>query len=1175
MPRAAPPAVRRAVATLWISEGIAAVSDSPNFGQLEASRPDFAATDETPLRIAVWGDFSGRADRDAPRSADELRSLRPRKATFDGLDELMEELEPKLAFTVASGDEIELEFRELDDFHPDPIYKSADVFNKLEDSREDKIGSPAALQMREVLRHPAYQALESAWRGLALLLRRVAKDRRVQVVLYDVTAAELRADLAAADDLAQSAFYDLLVTKSAAAPDGVPWGMIVGLYSFALSEEDAALLGRIAQIVSHAGGPFLSAMEGATARRESYELEPALEAAWKALRALPEASYLALATPGFLLRPPFGDHYRPTDSIPFEEFDGKPAGYLWGNPAIAAATLLALGFMDKGWGMNPAEKKSLDNMPVHAYRDEDDEDIGVVTEVRFTSTVGTALGALGLIPVLSFKGRDLVELAAVRSLSASQPLLAGQWTGGGKVKLRSPVEAPSESVNLQGGPPPKSSKVKSDDPEVDDALASLLADSGGDDDDSDSDSSDDDDDASSSDDDDSDSDSSDSDESDSSDDSSDDDSSDAADEEEVDLDALLAGLGGDDDDNAEASSDEEAPSDDEPEEDSASEEEEEVDLDALLAGLGGDDDDDADEDSDSDADEEASSDDATEDESTETPASDSEVDDDLAALLAGDDDDSGDDEDSSDEESSSGSGDDDLDALLAGLGGDEDDDDDTDDDDADAESSDDDSDDEPSDDAADDGAAESEEEEVDLDALLAGLGGDDEDEEESAEEEESPAEESDEEEIDLDAMLADLGDDEPDNSDTDDSGTSEAEDNAPEEASSEPEDEPIETTDAANKSVAMDTEDLAAAVRATQQATKYGELPNSSPATIDFLALLQPISEDEPAGGSVPFDVREKLDEMRRDVNPADFAEDDPLRPEEPIRADWPGVIRLCQQTLTEKSKNLLIAARLTEGLARVHGYAGLRDGLHLFRQLVNNCWDRLDPALDEDDDLEVRAAPFNWLDDPDRGAVFPNTIRSLPIVIAGSERYGSVHWQLARENKQGLSNDMIEQAVFNATPEQCRKTAADAAQALQELKQLTNELRMKMGGEAPGLSYVRPAIEEGATLSKQVVARKGGDEAPAEAESAASEESSGGQTVVVRQAPRAVTRDDLYKQLNDAALALQRMEPHSPVPYIVQRAVALGALPFPQVMLELIRDPGAITEMNRELGIKPPPSEY
>jgi type VI secretion system ImpA family protein len=1164
---------RLSIATLRISEGFAAVSESPNFGQLSVTRPEYAATDETPLRIAVWGDFSGREGRESPRNADELRAIRGRKVTFDELDELIEELEPKLAFSVASGDEIELEFRELDDFHPDPIYKAADVFNRLADSREDKVGSPAALQMRELLRHPAYQALESAWRGLALLARRVAKDRRVQVVLYDVSAAELRADLTSVDDLAQTAFYDLLVTKSAAAPDGVAWGMIVGLYSFALSEEDAALLGRIAQVASHAGGPFLASMESAAAQRESYELEPALEAAWKALRALPEASFLALGTPGFLLRPPFGDNYRPPDSLPFEEFDGRPVGYLWGNPAVAAATLLALGFMEKAWGLNPAEKRVLDSMPVHAYRDEHDEDVGVVTEVRFTSAIGTELAKLGLIPVLSFKGRDLVELAAVRSVSASQPLLAGQWTGGGKVTLASPVEAPSESVNLQGGPAPKSKKVTSDDPEVDDALASLLA---GDDDDADS--SDDDDDSDSSSDDDSDSSDDDSDD-DSPEESSDEESSD---DDETDLDALLASLGGGDDEDSETPSDD---SGDETADESAetTESEEEVDLDALLASLGGGDDDaeTASDDSDGDSAEESTAaeepeeetdldallaslggdDDEASEESTEEaePAAASDEDADLAALLAGDDDDSDSSDDSDDDATPSGSGDDDLDALLAGLGGD---------DDADSDSDDDADDDSDDDEDADSDEETSDDEEVDLDALLAGLGGDD---EEAASDEESPAEEaaSDEEETDLDALLASLGGDDDESETNETSDVTEPEAEAP---SEEPSEEP-EPSDAAEKSGAMDNEDLDAAIQATKAATKYGDAPNSTAPTIDFAALLKPISEDEPAGGSVPFDVRQKLDEMRREVNPADFAEDDPLRPEEPVRADWQGVIRLCQQTLTEKSKNLLIAARLTEALAKVHGFAGLRDGLHVFRQLINNCWDRLDPALDEDDDLEVRAAPFNWLDDPDRGAVFPNTIRGLPIVIAGGERYGALHWQLARENKQGLNNDMIEQAVFNASAEQCRHAAADSAQALQELKQLVNELRVKMGGEAPGLSYIRTTTEEAATLAKQVVTRKGGDEAPP-AEETVVNETDGTQTVVVRQAPRAITRDDLYRQLNDAAAALQRMEPHSPVPYIVQRAVALGALPFPQLMMELIRDQNAISEMNRELGIKPAQSE-
>ncbi len=81
----------------------------------------------------------------------------------------------------------------------------------------------------------------------------------------------------------------------------------------------------------------------------------------------------------------------------------------------------------------------------------------------------------------------------------------------------------------------------------------------------------------------------------------------------------------------------------------------------------------------------------------------------------------------------------------------------------------------------------------------------------------------------------------------------------------------------------------------------------------------------------------------------------------------WP------EETLTETSKDLLVAARLTEGLTKEHGFGGLRDGLRLMRRLVTECWDRLNPAIESEDDLEVRAAPFYWLDEADRGARFPN----------------------------------------------------------------------------------------------------------------------------------------------------------------------------------------------------------
>ncbi len=66
--------------------------------------------------------------------------------------------------------------------------------------------------------------------------------------------------------------------------------------------------------------------------------------------------------------------------------------------------------------------------------------------------------------------------------------------------------------------------------------------------------------------------------------------------------------------------------------------------------------------------------------------------------------------------------------------------------------------------------------------------------------------------------------------------------------------------------------------------------------------------------------------------------------------------------------------------------------------------------------------------------------------------------------------------------------------------------------------------------------------------------------------------RAEAYAQLARAAALLQELEPHSPIPYLVNRAVALGRMPFPQLMEQLIRDGGILESMNRELGITPAP---
>src|SRR5262245_5915630 len=123
---------------------------------------------------------------------------------------------------------------------------------------------------------------------------------------------------------------------------------------------------------------------------------------------------------------------------------------------------------------------------------------------------------------------------------------------------------------------------------------------------------------------------------------------------------------------------------------------------------------------------------------------------------------------------------------------------------------------------------------------------------------------------------------------------------------------------------------------------------------LDIEALLAPIPGDDPSGSAVPVEVRQQLDEGRVELDPDAFPEDDPRRQETPRLADWGGIARLASQMLADTSKDLELAARLTEALVQREGFAGLRDGLGLLRAMIEQCWDRIRPQLDPDDPESV-----------------------------------------------------------------------------------------------------------------------------------------------------------------------------------------------------------------------------
>jgi hypothetical protein len=382
-----------------------------------------------------------------------------------------------------------------------PYVKALDGAEPDAAAVKDAIQQASNGLLREIMHHPDFRAVESAWRGLDWLLRRTAKGDRARVVLFDVAAAELAADLAGCDDLEESGVFELLAKKTSEGVDGDPWCTVVGLYTFDLVGSHAELLGRMGQICHRLHAPFLTGI-GRRLLVEKAKLADEDQAAWDAMRALPAAGYIGLAGPGFLLRRPYGENGDEPEQLAFEELESgaDTDGYLWANAALAGAALLALELVDaRGWNFHPGKSLRLGKMKMHTYRDEDGEGVAVLVEKRVSATVGGNFASFGTMPLFAERGADVIVFGAVQSASSKEKALLGPWgaEGGSAPPLFDAADAPGVQVGVgpgdvagaddagtgTGGGAAGPAVADDDDDDDDDDLSSLLGDDddGGDD----------------------------------------------------------------------------------------------------------------------------------------------------------------------------------------------------------------------------------------------------------------------------------------------------------------------------------------------------------------------------------------------------------------------------------------------------------------------------------------------------------------------------------------------------------------------------------------------------------------------------------------------------------------------------------------------------------------------
>lgn len=326
--------------------------------------------------------------------------------------------------------------------------------------------------------------------------------------------------------------------------------------------------------------------------------------------------------------------------------------------------------------------------------------------------------------------------------------------------------------------------------------------------------------------------------------------------------------------------------------------------------------------------------------------------------------------------------------------------------------------------------------------------------------------------------------------------------------------------------------------------------------------LLNPIPGNNPSGKNLHYDpVCDKIREARR--------EEDVLPQGEWAygikKADYAQVFKLSTDVLATKSKDLQIAAWLTEALLVREHIPGLREGLELLHGLLETFWDTLYPEI-EDGDLEFRAGPLAWV-----GSKLDVAVRRLPLTknkldllkyqesrrvgyeadCAGNEaKLEARNAAIADKKCTGEEFDESVRATGNAYYEKLSGNLVATLESLQSLESVSDG---KFGREAPSFANLRAALEELQDFTKHYQPPEPEVEPPAEgeipaeetAEVAQSQEGTSSSAPAKRRSVSAepADRDDAFQRLTIVAHFLRRENPRNPVPYLLLRAMRWGEL--------------------------------
>jgi type VI secretion system ImpA family protein len=296
--------------------------------------------------------------------------------------------------------------------------------------------------------------------------------------------------------------------------------------------------------------------------------------------------------------------------------------------------------------------------------------------------------------------------------------------------------------------------------------------------------------------------------------------------------------------------------------------------------------------------------------------------------------------------------------------------------------------------------------------------------------------------------------------------------------------------------------------------------------------------------------------------------------------SDWGAVARACQAALSEKSKDLQIAAHLAEALCRTQGFVGGTQGVRVLRELLERYWNEVHPGVEDGEIVPaLRARWIGWLGTSND---FLSAVKSIPVTSGpgvpgrswrdyeGSQRVDSANLQPDKKPyEEMIQNGMITgsdwKAAVSATPLDRLRATVESIRGMEaEVKALDALCSERFTEDAPNLVDLQNLLSE----CGNYLHARAGDAEPAPAAGTETPKGATASGAASRGGGPITSRDEAFRRLKEAADYLRRTEPHSPVPYLVDRAVNWGDKPFRDVLKDVLRDDKAFKGILETLGM-------